>query len=115
MYRFSYAEVIEDSAASLRRHEYELFERAINLLKAAEGKPAQSTEMIEAIVFIQRLWTFLIKDLGHPDNGLPDQLKGQLISIGLWVMRESDHVIRGEQKSLEALIDINAMIQEGLK
>jgi hypothetical protein len=24
-------------------------------------------------------------------------------------------VVRGEQKSLEALIDINAMIQEGLK
>ena len=46
---------------------------------------------------------------------MPDKLKGQLISIGLWVMRESDRVIRGEQKSLEALIDINAMIQEGLK
>ena len=71
--------------------------------------------MIDAIVFVQRLWTFLIKDLGNPDNGLPDNLKGQLISIGLWVMRESNRVVRGEQKSLEALIDINAMIQEGLK
>ena len=115
MYRFSYAEVIEDSSAECRQREFELFERAIKLMKGAEGRPAQSQEMIEAIVFVQRLWTFLIKDLGHPDNGLPDKLKGQLISIGLWVMRESDRVIRGEQKSLEALIDINAMIQEGLK
>jgi flagellar protein FlaF len=115
MYRFSYAEVIEDSSREGRQREYELFDRAINLMKAAEGMPSQSPQMINAIVFIQRLWTFLIKDLGHPDNGLPDQLKGQLISIGLWVMRESDRVVRGEQKSLEALIDINAVIQEGLK
>jgi flagellar protein FlaF len=115
MYRFSYAEVIEDSSAECRQREFELFERAIQLMKGAEGMPAQSQEMIEAIVYVQRLWTFLIKDLGHPDNGLPDKLKGQLISIGLWVMRESDRVVRGEQKSLVALIDINAMIQEGLK
>jgi flagellar biosynthesis activator protein FlaF len=115
MYRFSYAEVIEDSSREGRQREFELFDRAINLMKAAEGRPSQSPEMIDAIVFVQRLWTFLIKDLGHPDNGLPDQLKGQLISIGLWMMRESDRVVRGEQKSLEALIDINAMIQEGLK
>ena len=115
MYRFSYAEVIEDSSREGRQREYELFDRAINLMKGAEGRPSQSPEMIDAIVFVQRLWTFLIKDLGHPDNGLSDQLKGQLISIGLWVMRESDRVVRGEQKSLEALIDINAMIQEGLK
>src|SRR3712207_8440330 len=39
------------------------------------SKPSQSMEMLEAIVFVQRLWTFLIKDIGHPDNGLPDKLK----------------------------------------
>jgi flagellar protein FlaF len=115
MYRFSYAEVIEDSSRDCRQREFELFERAIQLMRAAEGLPSQSPEMINAIVFVQRLWTFLIKDLGHPENALPDKLKGQLISIGLWVMRESDRVVRGEQSSLEALIDINSMIQEGLK
>ncbi len=115
MYRFSYAEVIEDSSRDCRYREYELFDRAIKMMKAVDGKPSQSQEMLEAIVFVQRLWTFLVKDLGHPDNGLPDKLKGQLISIGLWVMRESDRVVRGEHNNLEALIDINAMIQEGLK
>jgi len=115
MYRFSYAEVIEDSSRDCRQREFELFEQAIQLMKAAEGLPSQSPEMINAIVFVQRLWTFLIKDLGHPENALPDKLKGQLISIGLWVMRESDRVVRGEQSSLEALIDINSMIQEGLR
>jgi flagellar protein FlaF len=115
MYRFSYAEVIEDSSRDCRQREYDLFERAIRLMKSAEGKSPQSPEMIDAIVFVKRLWTFLIQDLANADNGLPDKLKGQLISIGIWVMRESDRVVRGEQNSLEALIDINTMIQEGLK
>jgi len=115
MYQFSYSEILEDSQTICRQREYDLFERAITLLRAAEGHPPQSPEMLGAIVFLQRLWTFLIKDLGHPDNALPDKLKGQLISIGLWVMKESDRVIRGEQSSLTALVDINILIKDGLK
>ena len=115
MYQCSYSEILEDSSQDCRQREYDLFERAINLLRAAEGYPAQSPETLDAIVFLQRLWTFLIKDLGHPDNALPDRLKGQLISIGLWVMKESDLIIRGENGSLEALIDINMLIKDGLK
>ena len=37
MYRFSYAEVIEDSSRDCRQREFELFDRAIHLMKAAEG------------------------------------------------------------------------------
>jgi flagellar protein FlaF len=115
MYRFSYAEVLEDSANECRQRESDVFERAIDLLKAADGLPPQSVEMIEALVFLQRLWVALIRDLSHPDNGLPDKLKGQLISVGLWVMRESDLIVRGEHNNLAALIEINSVIQEGLK
>lgn len=115
MYRFSYAEILEDSSNECRERERHTFSRAIELMRAANGKPSQSPEMIEAIVFMQRLWVLLIKDLTHPDNGLPDKLKGQLISVGLWVMRESDLIIRGEHNDLTALIDVNSMIQEGLK
>lgn len=115
MYQFSYSEILEDSPKDCRQREYDLFDRAIALLRAAEGYRSQSPEMLGALVFLQRLWTFLIKDLGHPDNALPDRLKGQLISIGLWVMKESDRIIRGEHNDLAALIDINIMIKDGLK
>jgi flagellar biosynthesis activator protein FlaF len=115
MYRFSYAEVLEDSGSEGRQRERDLFTRAIDLLKEADGQPSGSRKMIEAMYSIQRLWVTLIKDLGHPENGLPDQLKGQLISIGLWVMRESDTIVRGESSNVKALIDINTMIQDGLK
>jgi flagellar protein FlaF len=115
MYQFSYSEILEDSSRDCRQREYDLFDRAITLLRAAEGHPSQSPEMLGAIVFLQRLWTFLIKDLGHPDNALPDKLKGQLISIGIWVMKETDLIVRGESNSVAALIDINVLIKDGLK
>jgi len=110
MYQFSYSEILEDSPKDCRQREYDLFDRAITLLRAAEGYPSQSPEVLGAIVFLQRLWTFLIKDLGHPER-----LKGQLISIGLWVMKESDLIVRGEHNNLAALIDINVLIKDGLK
>ncbi|MXQ11677.1 flagellar biosynthesis regulator FlaF [Microvirga makkahensis] len=115
MYQFSYSEILEDSPKDCRQREYDLFERAITLLRAAEGHPSQSPEMLGAIVFLQRLWTFLMKDLSHPDNSLPDKLKGQLISIGLWMMRETDLIVRGEHNNVAALIDINILIKDGLK
>jgi len=115
MYRFSYAEVIEDSSEECRKRERDLFGRAIELLKEADGKPHNSPEMLNALVFVQRMWSFFISDLANPDNGLPDKLKGQLISVGIWVMRESDKIVRGESSSVTGLIDVNAMIQEGLK
>lgn len=115
MYRFSYAEVVEDAPKECRQREYEVFERAIDLLKAAEGLPARSPEILDATEFLQRLWTAFVQDLAHQDNELPDKLKAQLISIGFWVMRESSRVALGEHNNLTALIDINTMIQEGLK
>jgi len=115
MYRFSYAEIVEDAPTACREREYDIFGRAIELLREADGYPAQSPEMLNALVFLQRLWTVLLMDISHADNALPDKLKAQLISIGLWVMRESDRIVRGEHNDLAALIDINLMIQEGLK
>ena len=115
MYRFSYAEIAEDSASESRKREQDLFERAIRLMQVAQGTPAQSPQTIEAFVFVQRLWTVLMKDLCEPENGLPDTLKAGLLSIGLWVMRESDAIVRGEKNDLAALIEINSAICEGLK
>lgn len=115
MYRFSYAEIVEDASNECRQREYDLFGRAVQLMKAAEGMPSRSLEMLEAVTFLQRLWAALIEDLNYPDNGLPDKLRAQLISIGFWILRETDCIVRGEHNNLTALIDVNTMIQEGLR
>jgi len=115
MYRFSYAEILEDSSDECREREKVAFDRAIDLLKVAAAKGAQSSESSDALSFVQRLWSILIDDLLNPENGLPEPLRAELISIGLWIMKESDLIRRGQSENLAALIDINTMIRNGLR
>jgi flagellar biosynthesis activator protein FlaF len=115
MYRFSYAEAVEDSSNECRQREYELFDRAITMLRDAAGTEPGSVQMIHAVAFVQKVWTFLLQDLGSPGNSLSDQLKGEIISIGLWVIKETNMIVRGESSNVAGVIDINAMIRDGLK
>jgi len=61
----------------------------------------------------QKLWIALRDDLAAPGNSLPDQLKAQLLSIALWVERQSLQV-QGGQPGLQPLIDVNTSILAGL-
>jgi flagellar protein FlaF len=115
MYRFSYAEILEDSSSECREREKLALDRAIDLLKGAAANGIKSLEGREAITFVQRLWSILIDDLLSADNGLPDALRAELVSIGLWIMKEADLIQQGRSENYTALIDINTMIRDGLR
>jgi flagellar protein FlaF len=115
MYRFSYAEVQEDGANEARARERQGLDRALALLKVAAARGPQSPEAIEAVRFLQDLWGFFIQDLADPANDLAEQLRADLISIGLWVIKESDRVISERSNSFSDLIDVNTAIRDGLQ
>src|SRR5262245_5007933 len=98
MYQFSYADVLNDSPKEARERERIAIDRSIELLKLAAEKGAGSREAIDALVFVNRLWGTLIEDLARPENELPTPLKADLISIGLFIMREAEK-IRQEKSS----------------
>ena len=50
-----------------------------------------------------------------PSNELPDQLRGGIISIGIWMMKEIDRVRSGQTDDLTPMIEINQLIRDGLK
>ena len=92
MYRFSYAEVLEETPQTARERE-RAGDRAFD--RSAEGRRGEgqrSRECVEAIYFLRRLWAFLIEDLAKPENDLPKTLRADLISVGLWIMREAEQV-----------------------
>ena len=115
MYRHSYAEVLEDASDGCRERERMAFDRAIDLLNAADASGANSPESSDAISFVQRLWTLLIEDLVSAENGLPEALKGQLVSVGLWIVKEADMIRQGQSTNYRALIEMNTMIRDGLR
>jgi len=100
-------------ADSARELEYRAFGQVTaGLMKAKEGV-ATPTEMAEALDANRRLWNLLSADCSVPGNALPLTLRGQIISLALWVGRYSSTVLR-ENADIEPLIDINRTMMEGL-
>ena len=115
MYEFAYNEVIEDSRQTMRARERQAMDRMIAMLRAAEEKGPGSRERVEALFYLRRLWTIFLNDLNDPANELPEQLRAGIISIAIWMMKEIDRVGGGQTNDLTAMIEINALIRDGLK
>lgn len=115
MYKFYYNEVLDKSPKEGRAQEHSALERSIELLGEARSKGAQSREAVEAIFFVRRLWGIFIEDLAKSENGLPPKLRADLVSVGLWVMRETEEIRQGRSSNFTALIDVSRTISEGLK
>ncbi|HEV7417853.1 flagellar biosynthesis regulator FlaF [Tianweitania sediminis] len=115
MYQFSYAEIQSDSVADSRDRERQLLSRSIDLLRDARTAGAQSHQSTEAILFLNRVWTTFVEDLGNPENSLPKELRANLISIGLWLLREAEEVRQGRSQNFDGLIDVSQIIRDGIQ
>ena len=60
-----------------------------------------------------RLWGALKSDLGRPGNALGAELRAQLISLALYVERETRAILIGDG-SVSALVTVNRSIIDGL-
>lgn len=114
MFRISYAEIINDSSSEMREQERLALDHAIELLTRAEEKGPNSDEAMQALLYLQKLWGFLIKDLSNPANELGEALRANLISIGLWVIKEADQIMQEKSKSFSGLIEVTRTIRDGL-
>lgn len=115
MYEFSYHEALEDNPKDCRERERLALERAIGLLEAAEGAGTGSQAAADALIFLSRLWRAFIEDLACPDNDLPDVLRADLLSVGLWIIKEADGILACRSQNFRGLIEICTMIRDGLK
>ncbi|MBB3808010.1 flagellar biosynthesis regulator FlaF [Pseudochelatococcus contaminans] len=115
MYMLSYGEVVENDPQVVRSSERQAFDIVIELLEDVASKGPESPERRLALTRVMELWQFLIDDLIHPDNALPDELRGLLISIGSWILQETRRVQYGEVEDISGIISVNKLIRDGLK
>jgi flagellar biosynthesis activator protein FlaF len=115
MYQFSYADIQTDSVADAKDRERQLLTRSIDLLVAAQAAGPGSMEAIEAIHFLNRVWSSLIEDLGSPENALPKELRANIISIGLWLLREAEDLRQGRSDNFDGLIEVSQIIRDGIQ
>jgi flagellar protein FlaF len=115
MYKFYYGEVLDEAPKEARERERSALERSIELLQIAEQKGPTSLEAVHALHFVRRLWGVFIEDLAKPENSLPQKLRADLVSIGLWVMRETEEIRQGRSTDIKGLIEVSRTISEGLR
>ncbi|PBC04503.1 flagellar biosynthesis regulator FlaF [Mesorhizobium sp. WSM3860] len=115
MYQFSYADIQTDSVADAKDRERQLLTRSIDMLSTAASVGPESLEAVEALHFTNRIWTTFVEDLGSSDNALPKELRANLISIGLWLLRETEDIRQGRTNNFEGLIEVSQIIRDGIQ
>ena len=114
MYESTYMAMLEDTTEQIRDNERRAFDTAIELLKRAQIAGRGTRDSVEALLFVNRLWTILLEDLADSGNGLPESLRASLISIGIWVLRRSEDIRQGSVDDFSALIEVSETIRKGL-
>ena len=115
MYQFSYDDIQADSVADARDRERQLLTRSIDMLSAAAAVGHGSQEAVEALHFTNRVWSTFLEDLGSNDNALPKEIRANLISIGLWLLRETEDIRQGRTNNFEGLIEVSQIIRDGIQ
>lgn len=115
MYQFSYAEVQQDDLTEAKDRERQLLDRSIELLAEAREKGSGSPEGINALFFTRRVWVRFIEDLGSSDNELEAELRANLISVGIWILKECERLREGTSDRFDGIIEISGIIRDGLK
>ncbi|WP_337266112.1 flagellar biosynthesis regulator FlaF [Oryzifoliimicrobium ureilyticus] len=115
MYQFSYAEVLDDSVTDAKERERQVLDRSIALLSIARDKEKYSREAIDALFYTRRVWVSFIEDLKHPDNQLDVEIRANLISIAIWILKECDRIRRRQSTNYQGIIDVTTIIRDGLK
>jgi flagellar protein FlaF len=100
---------------SSRDVEYRLLGQVTVALLDAEANQDNVAKRVDAISWNREVWAALRRDLTHPENGLSAQIKNDLVDLANWVDRETFRILSGDSKTVDALIDVNKNIMEGLK
>jgi len=78
----------------------------------SEGRSNLSA-FAEAIDRNRRMWSIFSTDCVTDGNGLPNELRAQIVSIAAWVSRYSSEVIQ-DGADVTPLIDVNKNVMQGL-
>ena len=99
---------------SPRALEYRLFGQVTRaLIAASQADPKDFATRIDALGWNRQVWATFAGACSDEANGLPIQMRANIISLSLFVSRHTSAVMKGEE-DFETLIDLNKMIMQGL-
>lgn len=99
---------------SPRSLEYRLFGQVTRaLIAASQSDPKDFATRIDALGWNRQVWATMAGACSDSANGLPPQVRANIISLSLFVSRHTSEVMKGDE-DFETLIDLNKMMMQGL-
>jgi flagellar protein FlaF len=105
---------MQNVAEDPRAIEYRLLGQVTAALMDAERDPKNAAKLVDAALWNRRVWSAFKVDLLDPGNRLPEALRGKLVSIALWVERETAQIL-AFKTDVSWVIGINKSIMDGLR
>lgn len=105
---------VQNTTEGPRQVEYRLLAQVTTALRAAKAKPDDRPNFYNALVWNKKVWDAFLCDLTDERNRLPKPMRQQLATLATWVSKQTFAVMDGNA-SIDALIDVNANIMDGLK
>ncbi len=91
------------------------FSQAAYVLDQARQDLGDDDLRERALKYNQLLWSIIQADVAGKDNSLPDELKANLMSLSIFVDRQTSKALSDpNEEVLDSLININLNISEGL-
>ena len=86
---------------------------AKDLRERSDRDPRRMAQIMDALNWNNQVWDAFVEDVGTEGNMLPRELRAAIVSLGIWVTRETGMVSSGEG-DIDALIAVNRAIMRGL-
>lgn len=116
----AYKKTINQTATS-RDTEYRLLAqvtseliKAIENQKGAKGDPKKMSQVASALNWNKQVWDVFVEDCGTAGNQLPRELRAAIVSLGIWVTKETALALEGDG-DIDSLVAVNRDIMKGLK
>lgn len=101
-------------AETPRAAEFRLMSQITGEMMDAETAGLKGAMLMQPLHRNREMWSAFATDCGATGNGLPNELRAQIISLGLWVERFTSDVVAGRE-SIGELISLNRTVMEGLR
>lgn len=88
--------------------------KAIDNSKSAGQDPTKMSQVASALNWNKQVWDVFVEDCGTAGNQLPRELRAAIVSLGIWVTKETALALEGEG-DIDSLIAVNRDIMKGLK
>ena len=76
----------------------------------------KAKDLDEALTYNRKLWTILVSSVTRPENPLPQQVKQNVVNLGLFIFNHTlSTMAKPDPARLTVLVNINREIAAGLR